>query len=148
MLHNLGHKRNLLCVLADVSVPVPSDDPDEVMPPRKSKKSLTDEQKNLIKLWIEQGGQWNDHWSFNAPVKPKLPQVKNKDWGKNPIDAFILRGLEQRNLAPSPEASAGDGHSQTSLSLRLRPAGQHRKRSKVDQQAIVTHVLCQFTIVN
>ncbi|MDQ3011988.1 MAG: DUF1549 domain-containing protein, partial [Acidobacteriota bacterium] len=44
------------------------------------------------------------HWSFIAPVKSALPQVKNSAWPKNAIDYFVLAKLEQEGLKPSPEA--------------------------------------------
>src|SRR3972149_10683038 len=45
-----------------------------------------------------------NHWAFNPPARPPIPQVKNSDWPRNPIDAFILAKLEARGLAPSPDA--------------------------------------------
>ncbi|HEX3868859.1 MAG TPA: c-type cytochrome domain-containing protein, partial [Pirellulales bacterium] len=42
------------------------------------------------------------HWAFQPVVKTHLPQVKNRDWCKNPIDQYILAKLEAVNLAPSP----------------------------------------------
>jgi hypothetical protein len=44
------------------------------------------------------------HWAFVAPVRPQLPEVRNKPWIKNPIDQFILARLEREGLPPSPEA--------------------------------------------
>src|SRR5262245_58023150 len=44
------------------------------------------------------------HWAFVAPVRPPLPDVKNRDWIKTPIDQFILARLEKEGLRPSPEA--------------------------------------------
>ena len=44
------------------------------------------------------------HWAYNNPVRPNLPKVKNKKWGRNPIDNFILARLEKEKLRPSPEA--------------------------------------------
>ncbi len=41
-----------------------TDDEDELMPPAKSGKKLTARQKELIKRWIEQGMDWEPHWSF------------------------------------------------------------------------------------
>ncbi len=29
------------------------------------------------------------HWAFVAPVRPQLPEVKNRSWGRNPIDQFV-----------------------------------------------------------
>jgi hypothetical protein len=44
-------------------------------------------------------------WSFRAPVRPPIPQVKQASWVHNPIDAFILARLEEVGLQPSPEVS-------------------------------------------
>ncbi len=44
------------------------------------------------------------HWAFVAPVRPQLPEVRNRQWIRNPIDRFILARLEKERLQPSPEA--------------------------------------------
>ncbi|MBX3277545.1 MAG: DUF1553 domain-containing protein [Acidobacteria bacterium] len=46
----------------------------------------------------------SDHWAYNAPVRPALPEVKDKGWIANPIDRFILARLEKEKLLPSPAA--------------------------------------------
>jgi hypothetical protein len=81
-----------------------SDDPEEIMPPPHAKKTLSAEQKDLLKRWIAAGAEYEPHWSFIPPVRPELPAVKNDAWGRNPIDRFILARLEQEGLAPAPEA--------------------------------------------
>jgi hypothetical protein len=82
-----------------------SEDPEEVMPPPDShKKALTDKEKAVLKQWIEEGAKWSDHWAFIKPVKPAVPVFKNNNWPKNPIDNFILAGLNKRGLKPSAEA--------------------------------------------
>ncbi len=67
----------------------------------------------LIAKWVNQGAKLpakqqvasaKDHWSFRVPVRPKLPAVKNADWVRNPIDAFVLARLEERGIRPSPDA--------------------------------------------
>ena len=42
---------------------------------------------------------------FNRSSGPPLPEVKNQAWVANPIDAFILAGLESKGLEPNPPAS-------------------------------------------
>ncbi len=83
---------------------ITSGDPDQVMPPPKSHKTLTAQQKEMIRQWIEQGAQWEPHWSFIAPVRSELPAVKNSQWVRNPIDRFVLARLESKGLSPAPEA--------------------------------------------
>jgi mono/diheme cytochrome c family protein len=81
-----------------------SDDPEEVMPPPETKKSLTAAQKELLVRWIKEGAEYEPHWSFIPPARPEPPAVKDESWAKNPIDRFILARLEAAGLAPAPEA--------------------------------------------
>ncbi|MCI0364125.1 MAG: hypothetical protein L0219_09610, partial [Phycisphaerales bacterium] len=74
------------------------------MPPEDSHKTLTAEQKEILKRWIEQGAPWKEHWSFSAPARPEAPAVKARTWVRNPIDQFILARLEAAGLQPAPEA--------------------------------------------
>ena len=81
-----------------------TDDPDEKMPPPRTKKVMTKEEITLIFEWIEQGAKYEPHWSLIAPKKHELPKVKNAGWVKNDIDRFVLARLEKEGLAPAPEA--------------------------------------------
>lgn len=81
-----------------------SADPDEVMPPPSSHKSLKPAEKELLAKWIAAGAEYQPHWSFIAPSRPTPPAVKNENWVRNPIDRFILAQLEQQGLTPAPEA--------------------------------------------
>ncbi len=81
-----------------------STDPKEVMPPPDKKKRLPADQVKLIRDWINQGAEWGTHWAFKTPERPPVPEVKNKAWVKNPIDAFVLKTLESEKLAPAPPA--------------------------------------------
>jgi hypothetical protein len=74
------------------------------MPPEEAHKALTPEQIATIKRWIDAGAPWKEHWAFQAPVKPKLPAVKDAAWVRNPIDRFILAKLEENGLAPAAAA--------------------------------------------
>lgn len=44
-------------------------------------------------------------WSFKPVVNPVLPKVQNTAWVKNPIDQFVLAGLEKNGLTPNPSLS-------------------------------------------
>jgi len=80
-------------------------DPDEVMPPPDSNKTLTSGQRELIKRWIAEGAAWQPHWSFVKPSRPAVPKVADPGFPiRNPIDAFILAKLQEKGLAPAPEA--------------------------------------------
>jgi hypothetical protein len=81
-----------------------SSDPKTLMPPAKSNRRLTAEQKKLLEQWIRDGAPYAKHWAFVAPRRPPVPAVKRTDWVRTPIDAFVLAALERERLAPSPEA--------------------------------------------
>lgn len=91
---------------------------DGEMPP---KKPLAQDEKELIKVWIAAGAKWGtdpidpfrfttdkragyDWWSLRPLTRPELPTVMRAAWIRNPVDAFVLRQLEARKLAPSAEA--------------------------------------------
>ena len=74
------------------------------MPPPGAERKLTDNQVELIRLWIDQGANWDTHWAYTPPRRPSLPAVQTKGWAKNAIDAFILSRLEREGLKLSPEA--------------------------------------------
>lgn len=75
-----------------------SKDEDEVMPPPKSNKSLTIEQKDTLRRWIAEGAKYEPHWAFVAPVRPDVPT------GENAIDHFVGEKLTANGLKFAPEA--------------------------------------------
>ena len=83
-----------------------SADDTERMPPKSSKKTLTDAEKSLLKRWIEEGAEYQRHWAFVVPKRPALPKPPPwaAAWAKNPIDQFLLTRMEKEGLKPSPEA--------------------------------------------
>ncbi len=82
-----------------------TDDHDDLMPPPESEKKLTSSEKALLRRWIQDGANYESHWSFLKPVRPEIPQVDQAQWVLQPIDAFVLERLEKDGLEPSPEAS-------------------------------------------
>jgi len=92
---------------------------------------LTDAQISAIKSWIEQGAPWDNggaaqasvqapaaiedapisaegrkYWAFQKPARRPAPQPRNVSWSRHPIDAFLMKAMEERGLAPAPEADA------------------------------------------
>jgi Protein of unknown function (DUF1549)/Protein of unknown function (DUF1553)/Planctomycete cytochrome C len=49
-------------------------------------------------------GDGLEGWSYRPVVRPAQPGVKNKDWIREPLDAFILARLEAAGLEPAPPA--------------------------------------------
>lgn len=84
---------------------VTTSDTDEIMPPPKAKKTLlTKREIAVLRRWIEQGAEYEGHWSYQPLRKDEPPTVKDAKWSKTPIDRFILNRLEREGIAPSPEA--------------------------------------------
>src|SRR5437899_5336158 len=84
---------------------ISAEDPDERMPPSRTNRVLTTDQKTLLRSWIDQGAPWGKHWAYETPVRPGLSKVNNTAWPRNPIDSFILARLEKEGLSPAPEAA-------------------------------------------
>ncbi len=81
-----------------------SEDASFRMPPAMAHKTLTAEQKDTLRKWIEQGAPWKEHWSFIPPVKQNPPAVQNLSWVRTPIDQFLLARIEAEGLTPNQEA--------------------------------------------
>ena len=96
---------------------IASDDPKLVMPPKGSGKSLAKEDVELFRRWINEGAKYEKHWAFVAPQRPTLPDTKQNDWVKNPIDAFVLEKLFQNKLSPSKAADKAVWLRRVSLDL-------------------------------
>jgi mono/diheme cytochrome c family protein len=62
----------------------------------------------LLRQWIKEGAQWEDHWAFVAPRPQPLPPVSDFAWPRQPLDRFVLARLEKEGLAPSPEANKAE----------------------------------------
>jgi len=83
---------------------ITSNEPDEVMPPPKSRRQLAKDQAELLKRWVAEGASWSEHWSFVPPRRPNVPEVSSQGWCRNPIDRLVLARLDRAALKPSPAA--------------------------------------------
>ena len=83
---------------------VTSDDEDLVMPPMGKGDPLKPREIELLRKWIDQGGQYAKHWSYEIPYRPELPKVSKPDWPSGAIDYFTLAKMDDEGLSPSPQA--------------------------------------------
>lgn len=100
------------------------DDDDYRMPPEER---LSDAEIEALTRWVRTGLAWPqeaaaapgapmlgdqealselaaDHWAFQPLQRPTLPEVGRTEWVQTPVDAFVLRALEQQQLQPAPPA--------------------------------------------
>ncbi len=74
----------------------------EQMPPENFRHQWTDYDKALLRKWIEQGAEYQEHWSYAPVRRPVVPEIsRHADKVANPIDAFVLSRLEQQGVEPS-----------------------------------------------
>lgn len=105
-----------------------ADDETERMPPPESMLSLNTYEKGILKRWIEQGAQFDRHWSFIPPIKAELPNSSNPGWIQNEIDAFVLKKLEANQLQPSGKAAIATLIRRISLDLTGLPPAPEQLR--------------------
>ncbi|SEJ70384.1 Planctomycete cytochrome C [Dyadobacter sp. SG02] len=91
-----------------------SNDPDEKMP--KNGTPLNDKEIGILKDWINEGAEWETHWSYKKIERPDVPSLNSfsnlfgllntgdKAWAKNEIDHFVVAKLKEKGLSTSPEA--------------------------------------------
>jgi hypothetical protein len=100
-------------------------DDEHQMPP---KGKLPQAEIDLLTRWVKMGIPWTPGaqapggeagaketaaitaedrawWAYKPVKRPAVPAVKDGQWIKNPIDAFILSRLEKDGLRPAPPAS-------------------------------------------
>lgn len=98
-----------------------ADDPEEHMPPPETRAPLTDAQKEILRRWIAEGAEYEDHWSYLPLARPNVPKVAKQSWVRTPVDAFVLTRLESEGLAPAAEAARRDLLRRVSLDLTGLP---------------------------
>ena len=100
---------------------VESEDELDMMPPPSVGKAVTPEEQALLRRWVEQGAEFQEHWSYVPPGRPAPPEVSDESWPTNPIDRFVLSRIEAEGLAPSPEADRAALIRRVSLDLTGLP---------------------------
>jgi hypothetical protein len=114
---------------SELIVRISSDDSQLRMPPDAVGKPLTEHQKQILRRWIEQGGQFESHWAFTTPRRPDVPRQVGNNWPRNDIDHFVLQQLQQEHLSPSPEAEPAAWLRRVTLDLTgLPPSPEQREQ--------------------
>jgi cytochrome c553 len=84
-------------------------DEESRMPLAKSGRArLSPDQIATLRRWIEEGAEWEPHWAYLPPAAVAPPVTRRAGWARNPVDAFVLAGIEAAGLRPSPEASRAE----------------------------------------
>jgi hypothetical protein len=90
---------------SEVILRVSSDDPDYRMPPATSHRPpLKPQQVELLRRWIDAGGEYEPHWSYIRPERPSPPAIDPSARARNPIDRFLSEKQQQHNIQPAAEA--------------------------------------------
>lgn len=82
---------------------IQSVDPDVVMPPPHTNKTLSEEQRELLARWIREGAVFETHWSFSPIERPAVPDVAEAAV-TNPVDRFLETRLAEEGEAANSEA--------------------------------------------
>lgn len=83
---------------SEVVVRILESDPDLVMPPPSTHKKLDARHKDLIIRWIQEGAEYERHWSYVPPVKPAVPD------GVHGVDHLVRSRLKAIGLTSAAEA--------------------------------------------
>ena len=78
------------------------DSVDDPMPPVDFDKKLTEQERALLRRWVNSGGQYSKHWAFVAPVKAKDVKLETNS---NPIDYWVGSQLKAKGIDFAPAAS-------------------------------------------
>ena len=69
--------------------------------PRSPRAAAADAPAARSAIDLDQGRRF---WSFLPAAERPLPTVSDPRWSRNRIDPFVLRGLDDHGMRPSPEA--------------------------------------------
>ncbi len=110
---------------------------DDPMPPTDAEKQLSDDERQILAKWIEQGGSYAKHWAF-------VPPMKKGDL--NSIDQFIERDLRKNGFQFAPRAGRAVLGRRLSLTLTGLPPepAQLRQYMEGDSEAAYDALLNQL----
>ncbi|MCA9076789.1 MAG: PSD1 domain-containing protein [Planctomycetaceae bacterium] len=83
---------------------------------------LTEREIETLTDWVTAGAPWpaslaqlreqansiteadRNWWAYQPLREPSIPHVSDREWVRNPIDAFVLDKLEEKQMSPAPQA--------------------------------------------
>jgi hypothetical protein len=110
-----------------------------------------------LQIWIDQGLAWptetqlaaqrlsksitdedRNYWAFRPLAATDVPMVRDGDWCRSTIDAFILNRLEAVNLSPAPAASLLQRLRRVSFDLTGLPPTEQQLYRLIDSPTFET----------
>lgn len=87
---------------------IESSDPDSVMPPPATGKTMSSREREILRQWIDEGAKYSDHWAFQPIGRSEelvgaLPKGESET--ETPIDRFLQAKLKTAGLGFSPEVN-------------------------------------------
>lgn len=107
----------------------------EQMPPGDFRHQLSAYEKALFRKWIEQGAEYEEHWSYAPVRRTEPPAVAKSEAVANPIDAFVLARLQAEGIAPSPLADRATLLRRLSLDLIGLPPTPEQLQNFLDDDS-------------
>ncbi len=102
---------------------VASTDPARRMPPAYlGHDPLGRDEIEVLREWIEQGATWEGHWSFTPPIRPAIPELRQRIRPGSAIDALVDRRLEAEGLQRAAAADRRTIARRAALDLTGLPA--------------------------
>ena len=80
-------------------------------------EALSEAQVSLLIQWIKEGARYAKHWAYEKPVRPEVARGKEIPFMRNPIDSFVMKGLDARGWKPSGPADKARWLRRVSLGL-------------------------------
>jgi len=105
------------------------------MPPPEHGPALTERQVALLKKWIKQGAEWEEHWAFIPPEPVAVPTLESDKWSQNDLDRFILERLQHEGLKPNRQAEKGALLRRVTLDLTGVPPTQEELETFLADQS-------------
>lgn len=122
------------------------DDSMSMPPPESHMKPFSENERALIRNWIESGARYDAFWAFVPPTKSVPPDLDDPTWSGHPIDLRVLAKLQSNGLRPSGEADPRTLIRRLTLDLTGLPPTRDEVRSFVDSYPSAPEKIWRQTI--